>query len=179
MSRAQSCETALGNMSCIVARCCCHPESQAHVRNAKLRRPLALITRGAHIGSAARDGGPAALPGFKGNVTAVSMSPFWDEPLAAIQAKYEKVRQMAFLLRTENKDAANADGSMSKEQQRDYGLARHLGSVPYGSYRLQPSLPYAAYGARHGPRRWRPRPHDCLLAGCDQSRFGLSAVRDH
>lgn len=63
---------------------------------------------------------PAALPEFKGNVVAVPTSPFWDEPLAAIQAKYEKVRQMAYLLRTENKNAANADGSMSKEQQKDY-----------------------------------------------------------
>lgn len=63
---------------------------------------------------------PAALPEFKGNVTAVSTSPFWDEPLAAIQAKYEKVKKMAYLLRTENKNAANADGSMSKQEQRDY-----------------------------------------------------------
>ena len=63
---------------------------------------------------------PAALPTFKGNVVAVPTSPFWDEPLAAIQAKYDQVRQMAYLLRTENKNAANADGSMSKEQQRDY-----------------------------------------------------------
>ena len=63
---------------------------------------------------------PAALPEFKGNVAAVSTSPFWDEPLAAIQAKYEKISQMAYLLRTENKNAANADGSMSKEQQREY-----------------------------------------------------------
>lgn len=63
---------------------------------------------------------PAALPEFKGNVMAVPTSPFWDEPLAAIQAKYDKVRQMAYLLRTENKNAANADGSMSKEQQRAY-----------------------------------------------------------
>ena len=62
----------------------------------------------------------AALPEFKGNVMAVPTSPFWDEPLAAIQAKYEKVRQMAYLLRTENKNAVNADGSMSKEEQRDY-----------------------------------------------------------
>jgi hypothetical protein len=63
---------------------------------------------------------PAALPEFKGNVTAVPTSPFWDEPLAAIQAKYEKVRQMGYLLRTENKNAANADGSMSKDEQRAY-----------------------------------------------------------
>jgi hypothetical protein len=63
---------------------------------------------------------PAALPEFKGNVVAVPTSPFWDEPLAAIQAKYEKVKQMAYLLRTENKNAANADGSMSKDEQRAY-----------------------------------------------------------
>ena len=63
---------------------------------------------------------PTALKEFQGNVKAVPTSPFWDEPLAAIQAKYEKVRQMAYLLRTENKNAANADGSMSKEAQRDY-----------------------------------------------------------
>ncbi len=63
---------------------------------------------------------PAALPEFKGNVMAVPTSPFWDEPLAAIQAKYDQVRQMGYLLRTENKNAANADGSMSKEEQRDY-----------------------------------------------------------
>jgi len=63
---------------------------------------------------------PAALPEFKGNVTAVPTSPFWDEPLAAIQAKYEQVKRMAYLLRTENKNAANADGSMSKDAQRAY-----------------------------------------------------------
>ena len=63
---------------------------------------------------------PAVLAEFKGNVVAVPTSPFWDEPLAAIQAKYDQLRQMAYLLRTENKNAANADGSMSKEQQREY-----------------------------------------------------------
>ena len=61
---------------------------------------------------------PAALPEFKGNVVAVPTSPFWDEPLAAIQIRYEKVRQMAYLLRTKNRNAANADGSMSKDEQR-------------------------------------------------------------
>ena len=63
---------------------------------------------------------PAALPEFRGNVVAVPTSPFWDKPLAAIQEKYEKVKQMAYLLRTENKNAANADGSMSKDEQRAY-----------------------------------------------------------
>jgi hypothetical protein len=63
---------------------------------------------------------PAALPEFRGNVVAIPTSPFWDKPLAAIQEKYERVKQMAYLLRTENKNAANADGSMSKEEQRAY-----------------------------------------------------------
>ena len=63
---------------------------------------------------------PASLPEFKGNVTAIPTSPFWDEPLAAIQEKYEKVRQMAYLLKTKNKNEANADGSMTEQQQRDY-----------------------------------------------------------
>jgi len=63
---------------------------------------------------------PAALPEFRDNVVAVPTSPFWDKPLAAIQEKYEKVKQMAYLLRRENKNAANADGSMSKDEQRAY-----------------------------------------------------------
>lgn len=63
---------------------------------------------------------PAALPEFEGNVVAVPTFPFWDEPLAAIQAKYDQVRQMAYLLRTKNKNAPNADGSMSQEEQREY-----------------------------------------------------------
>jgi hypothetical protein len=63
---------------------------------------------------------PAALPEFQGNVAAVATSPFWDEPLAAIQEKYEQVRQMAYLLRTKNKNHANADGRMTDAEQRDY-----------------------------------------------------------
>ncbi|GAA4455588.1 sialate O-acetylesterase [Novipirellula rosea] len=63
---------------------------------------------------------PASLAEFRGNVTAVPTSPFWDEPLAAIQEKYESVRQMSYLLRTKNKNHANADGSMSEEEQREF-----------------------------------------------------------
>ena len=63
---------------------------------------------------------PAMIPEFHGNVVAIPTSPFWDEPLAEIQKKYDKVRQMGYLLRTENKNAANADGSMTKEQQKQY-----------------------------------------------------------
>ena len=63
---------------------------------------------------------PASLPEFKGNVTAVRTGPFWDESLAAIQAKRDKVRQMAFELKNKNAKSANADGKMTEAQQRDY-----------------------------------------------------------
>jgi len=63
---------------------------------------------------------PAALPEFKGNVTAVRTAPFWDEALGAIQAKKEKVRQMAYELRNKGKRSANADGKMTEEQQRAF-----------------------------------------------------------
>jgi hypothetical protein len=63
---------------------------------------------------------PADMPEFQGNVIAVRIAPFWDEPLGAIQAKYEQVRQMEYELKTKNKRFANADGSMSVEQQREY-----------------------------------------------------------
>ena len=63
---------------------------------------------------------PAALPEFQGNVVAIPTSPFWDEPLSAIQDKYEQVNQMAYLLRTKNKNQANADGKMTSEEQRAY-----------------------------------------------------------
>lgn len=63
---------------------------------------------------------PASLPEFKGNVIAVPTSPFWDEPLGAIAEKLQQVRQMGHLLKTENKNHANKDGSMSKDEQRAY-----------------------------------------------------------
>ncbi len=63
---------------------------------------------------------PALLPEFSGNVVAVPTSPFWDEPLGAIQEKYEQVKQMAHLLRTKNKNHANADGSMNDAEQREF-----------------------------------------------------------
>ncbi len=63
---------------------------------------------------------PAAVPKFQGNVLAVETGPFWDVPLAAIQSKREKVKQMAYLLRTENPREANKDGTMTKKQQQAY-----------------------------------------------------------
>ena len=63
---------------------------------------------------------PAALPEFKGNVTAVETTPFWSEELGAIADKHDKVRQMNYFLDSKHKDHANADGSMTAEQKRDY-----------------------------------------------------------
>jgi len=63
---------------------------------------------------------PAALPEFKNNVRAIQTGPFWDAELSLIADKYQKVRQMNYLLRTKNKNAANKDGKMTKEKQREY-----------------------------------------------------------
>ena len=63
---------------------------------------------------------PASLPEFKGNVTAVPTSPFWDEQLGEIEKKRGKVKQMAHLLRTKNKNSPNKDGSMSADDQKAY-----------------------------------------------------------
>ena len=61
---------------------------------------------------------PVSLPEFKGNVSAIQTSLFWDEALGAIAGKRDQVRQMNYLLRTKNKNHANKDGTMSPEEQR-------------------------------------------------------------
>ncbi len=63
---------------------------------------------------------PAALPEFKGNVTAVETAPFWSEELEAVDKKREKVRQMRHFLDSKHKDHANADGKMTEEQKREH-----------------------------------------------------------
>ena len=63
---------------------------------------------------------PASLAEFKGKVTAIQTGAFWDEPLGVVDEKRAKIRQMNYLLRTENKNHANKDGSMSKEDQKAY-----------------------------------------------------------
>jgi hypothetical protein len=60
----------------------------------------------------------ADVPEFKGNVFAVRTAPFWDERLAVIDEKRGKLRQKSYLLRTKNKNHENADGTMTKEEQR-------------------------------------------------------------
>lgn len=63
---------------------------------------------------------PALLPEFNGNVVAVQTAPFWSEELGAIDDKRGKVRQMGHYLDSKHKDHANADGSMTADQKRDY-----------------------------------------------------------
>lgn len=63
---------------------------------------------------------PALLPEFKGNVVAVQTAPFWSEELGAIDAKHETVRNMAYSLKSKNKNGPNKDGSMTDQQQKDY-----------------------------------------------------------
>lgn len=63
---------------------------------------------------------PAALPEFRGNVVAVETAPFWSEELGAIDRKYDQVRQMRHYLDSKHKDHANADGTMTEEQKREY-----------------------------------------------------------
>ncbi|QTN33727.1 hypothetical protein HZ994_15880 [Akkermansiaceae bacterium] len=63
---------------------------------------------------------PASMPEFKGNVTAVATGPFWDEKLGEIDAKYGKIKQMAHLLKSRNRNTPNKDGSMSYADQKAY-----------------------------------------------------------
>jgi len=63
---------------------------------------------------------PANIAEFRGNVLAVPTAPYWDMSLAEIAGKMGKVRNMARMLRTKNKNHANKDGSMSAEEQRAY-----------------------------------------------------------
>ena len=54
------------------------------------------------------------------NISAVQTAQFWSEELAAIADKRGQVKQMGYLLRTQNKNHANKDGSMDKEAQQAY-----------------------------------------------------------
>lgn len=67
---------------------------------------------------------PAALPEFRGNVIAVETAPFWSEELGTIADKKDQVRQMGYYLESKHKDHANADGSMTAAQKREY-LAKY------------------------------------------------------
>jgi alpha-galactosidase len=63
---------------------------------------------------------PAALAEFAGTVSAVETAPFWAEELAAIDRKRDTVRQMGYFLDSKHKDHANAAGTMTDADKRDY-----------------------------------------------------------
>jgi len=63
---------------------------------------------------------PAKLAEFKGNVAAVRTELYWDQPLAAIEAKFGQVKNMARQLQSKAKGSANEDGAMTPAQQKEY-----------------------------------------------------------
>ncbi|HUT34883.1 MAG TPA: sialate O-acetylesterase [Planctomycetota bacterium] len=83
---------------------------------------------------------PAEMPEFKGNVAAVQTAPYWDEPLADIEAKHGKIGKVsyylrkggvpgavvssnypiAYLLRKQYWDTPAEDRKMTKEEQQAY-----------------------------------------------------------
>lgn len=62
---------------------------------------------------------PAALPEFQDNVAAVATAPYWDAPLAAIDAKLDEVREFERRLRTKHQDGPNRDGSLDAKAQQE------------------------------------------------------------
>ncbi|MCA8975911.1 MAG: hypothetical protein KDC98_14410 [Planctomycetes bacterium] len=82
--------------------------------------PLGNDSNPVHRNFRAAMAAPAALPEFAGNVIAVPTAPYWDTRLAEIATRLDKVRDMARMLRTKNKNHANKDGTMSDEEQRAY-----------------------------------------------------------
>ena len=63
---------------------------------------------------------PAKLAEFKGNVAAVRTERYWDQPLAAIEAKFGQVKNMARQLPSKAKGSANEDGNMTPAQQKEF-----------------------------------------------------------
>ena len=62
---------------------------------------------------------PAALPEFRGTVTAVETAPFWSEELAAIDRKHEKVRSFAAQLRKKDPEPDDPDGRKTEARRRE------------------------------------------------------------
>jgi len=55
----------------------------------------------------------AGLEEFRGNVLAVPTAPYWDEALAALDAKRQQLRQKRYHLDQQHEGHENADGSLS------------------------------------------------------------------
>lgn len=72
--------------------------------------------RKTHTGFRKAMAAPASMSEFKGNVFAVQTALFWDEKLAALDDKHQKVRQKSYLLRKKHKDHENAKGDLSQKE---------------------------------------------------------------
>ena len=63
---------------------------------------------------------PASMVEFKDNVAAVRTELYWDQPLAAIEAKRGQVNNLARQLRSKAKGSPNEEGKMSPAEQKKY-----------------------------------------------------------
>ena len=73
---------------------------------------------------------PAAMPEFRGNVTAVETAPFWADELGAIDEKRGQIGQMQYFLDSKHKDHANADGKMSQDQKDEFLMKYEADLIP-------------------------------------------------
>jgi alpha-galactosidase len=77
-------------------------------------------SRAVHRNFQAAMAAPAALPEFRGKVTAVATAPFWPQELAAIADESDRVRNLARQLKNQDKNGPNKDGTMSDAEQQAY-----------------------------------------------------------
>lgn len=76
--------------------------------------------RAVHKNFRAAMAAPAGMEEFFGTVAAVPTAPYWDTKLDEIAGRMNKVKGMANALRKKRKNTPNADGSMSKAEQKAY-----------------------------------------------------------
>ena len=63
---------------------------------------------------------PAMLREFGGNVVAVKTAKFWDDEIARIGLKQNKIKRMRRLIDKKSKDGPNADGTMTADQKKQF-----------------------------------------------------------
>jgi len=93
-----------------------------------LIKPEETKKRVVHQNFRAAMAAPASTPEFRGTVTAVQTAPFWDEPLAVIDAKNGKVKQMSRFLKNKHPKHANHDGKMTPPEQKAY-MAKYRAEI--------------------------------------------------
>ena len=79
----------------------------------------ALRYQGMHDGFRKAMAAPAAMPEFKGNVTAVLTEKYWDTELDAVAEKSDQVKAKSKALSNENKGYPDEEGSISPQQQQE------------------------------------------------------------